>query len=531
MVLKAIQHEKDIERLRRIALVLATENDVLYSRVSALRAELAVARNEDRAQLELELKIIKEQLAQRDAELFGSRSERRGPPAQDGEGRSKGKKKERKKQTGHGPTPQPKLPRVPVTHTLGADEQVCPCCGKKLRPKPDQFETSEEIHVVERIFCIREHNRQKYGCSECGHIETAPGPEKLVPGGRYSLEFAVQVAVDKYKDHLPLERQVDRMQRADLAVTSQTLWDQLEPLSDVLWPSYEALQDDILEQPCIGADETWWRVMGKGTSKKWWCWSIVSDRAVYHCILPGRSNDAAKVVLRDYSGVVVCDGYGVYASLEHAASEAGIQKPLSNGDLPPPLPDFLLASCWSHARRLFFKIQEYYPQVAEYLDLVAGLYAIEARAQEGPPEDRTARRAALRQAESKPITDQIHTWLKAQKLVPKTGLEKAVQYSLNRWSSLLVFLDHPEVPIDNNHSERALRDLVLGRNNHQGSRSEKGTRVAALFYSLIESADRCGVNPTRYLRIAARRALRDPGAVTLPWELGPDDAPTEAEAA
>ena len=58
--------------------------------------------------------------------------------------------------------------------------------------------------------------------------------------------------------------------------------------------------------------------------------------------------------------------------------------------------------------------------------------------------------------------------------------------------------------------------MVIGRKNHYGSRSKRGTQVAALFYSLIESAKLCGVEPKAYLLHATRAALNKPGTVTLP---------------
>ncbi len=58
-----------------------------------------------------------------------------------------------------------------------------------------------------------------------------------------------------------------------------------------------------------------------------------------------------------------------------------------------------------------------------------------------------------------------------------------------------------------------------GRKNHYGSRSERGTRVVALFYSLIESAKLAGMEPRAYLGEASRRAIRSPGAVTLARDL------------
>ena len=76
-----------------------------------------------------------------------------------------------------------------------------------------------------------------------------------------------------------------------------------------------------------------------------------------------------------------------------------------------------------------------------------------------------------------------------------------------RWSRATLFLEHPDVALDNNAAERAIRGVVLGRKNHYGSRSQRGTEVAAVFYSLIESAKLVGVEPAEYLRRAAEAAL------------------------
>jgi hypothetical protein len=70
----------------------------------------------------------------------------------------------------------------------------------------------------------------------------------------------------------------------------------------------------------------------------------------------------------------------------------------------------------------------------------------------------------------------------------------------------------------NNRTERALRDPVLGRKNHYGSRSVRGTQVAAIFYTLIETCILCGVDPEEYMRYTARAALLKPGTAILPQE-------------
>jgi transposase len=103
--------------------------------------------------------------------------------------------------------------------------------------------------------------------------------------------------------------------------------------------------------------------------------------------------------------------------------------------------------------------------------------------------------------------------------LPGSGLRGAIEYMGGMWEhGLLRFLDDPNVPIDNNGTERCLRGVVIGRKNHYGSRSQRGTEVAALFYSLIESAKLAGVGPHTYLRVATLAALR--GAdVVLPHQL------------
>ena len=87
---------------------------------------------------------------------------------------------------------------------------------------------------------------------------------------------------------------------------------------------------------------------------------------------------------------------------------------------------------------------------------------------------------------------------------------------LERWVGLTRFLDNPCIPLDNNAAERALRGPVVGRKNHYGSKSLRGTQVAALFYTLCETAKLTGVNPHTYLLHAVEAALVQPGSVTLP---------------
>ena len=155
----------------------------------------------------------------------------------------------------HGAKAQPELIVEEQVDELDAADETCPDCGGHLEVWKGQFEGSQEIDVVEIQYVLKKHKRQKYRC-DCGHIETALGPDKLIPGGRFSPRFAAHVAVNKFADHLPLERQSKRMRRLGLDVDSQTLWDQTYALATKLQPVCVQLHEYLLSKELVLADET-----------------------------------------------------------------------------------------------------------------------------------------------------------------------------------------------------------------------------------------------------------------------------------
>ncbi len=518
-----LQAEQDVERLRTIARGLLArnsqlefENATLLRRVCELVAELAKCTDRDRQQsLGLEIRKLNEQLAERNKELFGnSRSERRPP-----EGRPEGEPKP--KQKGHGPTKQLKLPVVEVLHARSGPDAPCAACKSPQPAMAGQTEDTEQITIIERKVVFRWHKCQKYRCTVCGRIDAAPGtPEPLIPGGRYTPEFAVAVAVDKYADHLPLERQVERFTRLGLDVKSQTLWDQIAELYKLLLPAYLAVHAFLLTKPVLGADESPWRVMGKGRSAKWWTWALVGEDAVYYTLAPTRGKSAARELLRGFSGVLSVDGYAVYTALE----KEGMQASLLHGEGSAERCGFVLVCCWMHARRGFIKAEKNHPAAREALDLIARLYRVEKKAEAEALSTGEALldvRRRLRNTESRAIVADLRVWHDRQRAIPSLALDKALTYLNNQWPRLIRYLDDPRAPIDNGWAERAIRGTVLGRKNHYGSHSELGTRVAALFYSLVETCKLLDLDPAAYLLAAALRAKlnRDDVPTPMAWKL------------
>jgi len=212
-------------------------------------------------------------------------------------------------------------------------------------------------------------------------------------------DFAVDVMVGKYLDHLPLERQVRITAREGLAIDSQTLWDYLERIGRILKPAYDRPHAYLLTLRVLGVDESHWRLLDAkgqdaGINKKWFVWGLVGPDAAFYQIEDSRSTKAAERVLEGFSAILVVDGYAVYERLSK----------LGKG--------FTLAFCWSHVRRKYMEAEPHSPAAGEAIELINEL----------------------------------------------------------------------------NASDRALRGVFIGRKNHYGSRSRRGTEVAAICYGLLESA-------------------------------------------
>jgi transposase len=156
--------------------------------------------------------------------------------------------------------------------------------------------------------------------------------------------------------------------------------------------------------------------------------------------------------------------------------------------------------------------EDHFPiEAGEALALIGQLYAVEWDAG-----SEASRRRQFRDERSRAIVGELRTLAHRQRPLPQSGLGKAIRYMLELWPGLVAFLDDPRIPLDNNAVERGLRGVVLGRKNHYGSRSERGTEVAAIFYSLIETAKLCRVDPKDYLLRAAQQAIAEPDSALVP---------------
>lgn len=400
-------------------------------------------------------------------------------------------KPEKKSATSSGPTPQPRLPRVPLRCELDVADRACPSCGGGLVEMKDQVETSEMIDVVEISYRVVQVEQQKYVCRCGGCVETAPGPERAASGSRYSLALAIKVVLDKYLDHIPLERQVRIMDRHGLVITSQTLWDLANAVAHRLARLDAALLGHVLAQPVIGLDQTGWPRLDGSGGKKWQMWCLTAPGVVVHRIRDDKSAATFKELVGSYRGTIVCDDLSTH--------EAGAR----DG------PGIQLANCWAHVYRRFEEAKPDHPEAEKALAWIGALYEIDRHA-----DGDLARLGELRRTESVRVLDELKEWLSNQVTLTSLSIGKAAAYTLGNWPKLTRFVDDARIPLDNNATERGIRGPVVGRRNHFGSKSRRGTEVAATLYTVVETAKLHDLDPAAYLYAAIVAA--DRGELLLP---------------
>lgn len=479
-----LKNEKDLERLREIALLQKSQLEHLTALLAKKCAELEKLKGRP-GELQATLNLL-EQL-----QAAASVGDAAATPTQPDERSPRNPRDEEDGAPGHGPTHQPALEHVPLDCTLEEDQRCCPSCRGTMKPLEGQVDTSEMIDVVEVKYQVVQVRRQKYVCRCGGAVETAPGPERAILGGRYSLRFALKVAFDKYVAHLPLERQARLMGYQGLVVTSQTLWDQLWAVVDLLEPTYDRIFAQLRAGPVIGVDQTGWPDLENPRLPPWQMWCITAPGLVYHQIRDDKSAATFIDLLGDYQGWVVADALGTHQA--GARECRGIR----------------LAACWAHVLRRFRDAVADFPDAQLMLAWIGDLYRIDHRAQDAEE------RRRLRSTESRAVTAKMKTWMEGTRALKTTTLGKAIRYTLAIWSRLTLFLDDPGIWLDNNATERGLRGPVVGRKNHYGSKSARGTRAAAVLYTLVESAKASGVDPIAYLNAVALRARREGTAATL----------------
>ena len=423
------------------------------------------------------------------------------------------------KRSGHGRTAATDYTgarRVKVPHPKLHSGDLCPDCkqGKLyLLKRPAQI-----VRITaQSLFAATRFELEKLRCQLCGKIFTAPPPPEAGLE-KYDPNVGPTLGYYRFGGGLPHYR-LDKMQ-TDLGVRlpASTQWELMAKAGQALEPVQEALITLAAQGQLIHNDDTTMRVQ-----------SLAREAAAEP---PERTGIFTTSLLSEVEGhriALFITGH------RHAGENLDQLLTRRATDAPPPIQmcdalsrnppkefQTILANCLSHGRRQFVDIAPDFPRECQHvLESLSEVYKYDAQAKESKltPE---ARLGFHQQHSQKPM-DELQQWMRQQleqKLVePNSGLGQALNYMLNHWTALTLFLRKAGAPLDNNICERALKMAILHRKNSLGYKTQNGARLGDLFMSLIHTCRLCAGNPLDYLNALQSHAkeAREHPTQWFPW--------------
>jgi len=392
------------------------------------------------------------------------------------------------KRKGHGGGALPKsLRRQRVVHDLAEDQRQCPQCQGELKRIGE--EVSERLEYVPASLVVIQEACQKYACAKGCTVVTARKPMAPIEKGLPGPGLLAHVAVSKYGDHLPLNRQEEIFQRQGVDLPRQTMADWMRAGADLASPLYELMKQQVWGSKAIQTDDTPVPVLDPDLphTRTGRIWTYVGDSEHPYTVYdytPTRSRDGPEEFLKAFRGYLQADAYSGYDHF-YEEPERGIDE----------------VACWAHARRKHYEAQSSdLMRSTVMLAYIRLLYDVEREARDRKLQGEARR--ALRQKKSKPILEDIHAYLERERphVLPKSPEGEAIAYTLSNWKALIRYCEDGDLEIDNTGAERSLRSVAVGRKNWMFYGSDNGGRTAAVLSSLIATAKRLGLDPFAYLR-------------------------------
>jgi transposase len=402
---------------------------------------------------------------------------------------------------------------------LPEDQRLCACCGKPFAAM-EQTDDGEILEIEVRAHRRRYQRKRYRPTCKCGvhsPVVSAPPPAKLIPKGHLGISIWVQVLIQKFVCFQPLQRVLRDLHSHGLDLASATVIGGLHKLLPLFRPLYQALIDRHLASDRWHGDDTRWQVFEPIPEKidGYWTLSVYGcDQVIVFVLNPTRAHDVPENYFGDATGILNVD----------RATNFKAMRQVKQGRI-------VLAFCWAHVRRDFLGILVSWQKTLEtwavaWIERIAQLFDVnEARllvrhdaTQFTQADQRLRQQIAAFAAER-------DAQLQLPDLHPSA--RKALTSLQNHWPGLTVFVDHPEVPMDNNASERAHRGPVVGRKNFYGSGSVWSGRLASILFSLLQTLALWNICPRRWLTAYLTACAKAGGQVPpnwdtfLPWRMTP----------
>jgi transposase len=510
--------------------------------------ERAVARLRD---AEAVIVALKQKLAEWARKWFGRGSEKNkaggSPPWIPSAQKPKRARGQQPGSRGHGRQKRPGLPEEKLLVDLPQGAPLCGQCGQAYRPNGTARSYVEIVYEVRlfRRFVACQQYEQDCSCPKPGLPArvVAPPPPRLIERGLLSVESIVEGLLCKFQYFMPIQRLVAQWCELGVDISPGTWCGIFERLAPLFEPLMEALLEACRQDRRWLMDETRWavfvRIEGKG-SYRWWLWVVVSPRVKFYILSPSRGkgvpqeffgHDTEKKQCQ-WTGPLMVDRFSSYKFLATLLT---------------------LAFCWAHVRRDFVEAQAgaEADQVAwaqGWIERIGGLYQLNGKRLElgqdlkEPPlpapfvrmdPERMAAGDYQRadQALGSALAAFQAQWEEelAQENLPLRR-RKILESLRTHWNGLTLFADHPEIPMDNNGSERAIRGAAMARNNFYGSGSVWSGELLATMLTIFKTAQMHQVNLRRYLidylNACAQNGRQAPKDLNgwLPWNYKPQPA-------
>jgi len=349
-------------------------------------------------------------------------------------------------------------------------------------------------------------------------IITAPFPATVFDGTIADVSLLAGMLVDKFIYHLPLYRQHQRMAQEGIKLSRATLTHWFHRTIPLLVPIYNAQLSNILLSRVLAMDETPIKAgrKGKGKMQQAWYWPIYGEQdEIAFTFSTSRGSDHIKQSLKGFEGTLLSDGYAGYDRYARQINQ-------HQSD-----PIIIQAQCWAHTRRYFVKAEDAEPEaVAEALEQIGLLYKHEKeirklkeqeeKRKQKDPDALRAKILKIRSEKSHPVVESFFEWCYQQRqrtdLINSNPLSKALTYTQNHQQQLKTYLSDPDVPIDTNHLERALRVIPMGRKNWLFNWTEVGAEYVGIIQSLLTTCRLHNINPYTYLTDVLQRVAQHPAS-------------------
>jgi transposase len=367
----------------------------------------------------------------------------------------------------------------------------------------DQYEVIDE-KVTRRLaqrpgsYVVLEYRRPVLKHKGTQALSVAAAPPAVFEQSVADVSLLAGLLVDKFVYHLPLYRQHQRLADAGIQLSRSTLTAWVQRSIELLRPVEEAQRRHLLQSKVLAMDETPIKAgrAGQGKLRTGWYWPIYGEAdEVCFTYSASRGSQHVKDQLAGFAGVLLSDGYAAYEQFARHR------------------PEVTHAQCWAHCRRHFEQAEASYPQaVAEALAQIGAMYRVEATIRK----DRLDREAALacRLQHARPVVDGFFGWCREQRqrldLVNSDPLARALVYASEREAALRVYLGDPDVPIDTNHLERALRVIPMGKKAWLFNWTEIGARHVGIIQGLLVTCRLHNIDPYTFLVDVLQRVNRHP---------------------